>query len=135
MITISEAARLTGLPAKTIRYYEDIGLALPTTRGGNGYRYYNDHAVYELGFIKRARDFGFSIEDTNGLLALWRDRNRASSEVKRIASKHVEEIGRKIEELQSLQRTLSRLVESCHGDERTDCPILDDLSKEGSDGD
>lgn len=129
-MTIGEAAAASGLPAKTIRYYEEIGL-VRAGRAVNGYRRYGPEAVRFLSFIARARTLGFSIEDCRTLLALWRDRNRASAEVRAIAQDHLTEIDRKIAELQTMRRTLAHLVTTCHGDERPDCPILDDLAPDG----
>ena len=134
-LTIGETARLTGVPAKTIRYYEQIELLQPAERAANGYRLYGDRTVQLLRFIRRARDLGFSIEDVTELLALWNDTDRASAEVKKLAARHITRIEDKISELQSLGRTLRNLVERCHGDLRPDCPILDDLAdgpKQGS---
>lgn len=126
-MNIGEAAAASGLPAKTIRYYEDIGL-VTARRAANGYRDYGDDAVRLLAFVARARDLGFSIEDCRTLLALWRDDNRASAEVRAVAQDHLAEIDRKIAELQSMRRSLAHLVATCHGDDRPDCPILDDLA-------
>jgi MerR family copper efflux transcriptional regulator len=129
-MTISEVSRRTGLPAKTIRYYEEIGLAFATERGANGYRYYDEDAAHELSFIKRSRDLGFSIEDTESLLALWRDTGRASADVRALAEQRIADITQKIDELDSMRRALSELVRGCHGDDRPSCPILEDLAKE-----
>ena len=118
-MNISDAATDSGLPAKTIRYYEDIGLVKPG-RLANGYRDYDEDDLHKLRFLQRARGLG--------LLSLYEDRNRASSDVKNIAKAHLAEIERKIVELQSLQKTLSDLVSSCHGDGRPNCPIIDDLA-------
>lgn len=126
-MTIGEVARLAGVPSKTIRYYEDIALIPPAERAPNGYRVYGQRSVDVLRFIRRARELGFSIEEVTDLLALWRDEHRASAEVKAIARQHIQQVEAKIAELQSLRSTLLHLVEHCHGDDRPDCPILEDL--------
>ena len=126
-MNIGEAANHSGLPAKTIRYYEEIGLIHPERRE-NGYRTYGDSDVHRLAFLKRARSLGFSIEDCRKLLSLYDDSDRASAEVRQLAQTHIREIEAKIAELQSLNGTLKRLVSACHGDDRPDCPILDDLA-------
>ena len=127
-MNISDAATRCGLPAKTIRYYEDIGLVTPG-RLENGYRDYSDDDLHKLRFLQRARGLGFSVEDCRVLLSLYEDRNRASSDVKEIAKAHLSEIERKISELQSLQKTLSDLVHACQGDDRPHCPIINDLAR------
>jgi Cu(I)-responsive transcriptional regulator len=128
-MNIGDVAERSGLPAKTIRYYEDIGLIRPR-RGANGYRAFADTDVHRLAFLGRARSLGFSIEDCRALLALYADDGRASSDVKQLAESHLVNIDRKIAELQGLRATLARLVERCHGDDRPDCPILEDLASE-----
>lgn len=125
---ISEAAKLSGLPAKTIRYYHDIKLVSPNGVAVNGYRDYGKIELSKLVFIRKAREFGFSIEECRELLSLYEDTNRASSDVKRIATERINLIDRKLHELQSLRDELGHLVEACSGDERPDCPILDQLS-------
>ena len=127
-MNISEVAARTGLPAKTIRYYEDIGLVSPA-RGANGYRSFAETDLHKLAFLARARALGFSIEDCRGLLALYEDQWRASADVKRIASEHLATIDQKIAELEGMKATLSHLVQCCAGDDRPDCPILDDLGQ------
>ena len=127
-MNISQAATRTGLPAKTIRYYEDIGLVAPA-RGANGYRDFSETDVHKLAFLGRARGFGFAIEDCRRLLALWEDRDRASSDVKSLAEEHLTEIDTKIAQLQEMRATLARLVTACAGDARPDCPILEVLGK------
>ncbi|MGF1592552.1 MAG: Cu(I)-responsive transcriptional regulator [Kiloniellaceae bacterium] len=127
-MNIGEAAQASGLPAKTIRYYEDIGLVVADRRG-NGYRDYAREHVYKLRFVQRARSLGFSVDECRSLLSLYEDRQRASAEVKQVAEARLADIDRKIEELQSMRDTLSRLVDACRGDHRPDCPILDDLAK------
>lgn len=127
-MNIGEAARLSGVPAKTIRYYEGAGLLPEVGRRGNGYRDYGARDVEVLRFIQRARSLGFSVRDVGGLLALWRDRGRASAEVRALAVEHIRAIDTKLEELRSVRRTLTALVDRCHGDDRPDCPILDSLA-------
>ncbi len=129
-MNIGEAAALSGLPPKTIRYYESVGLIEAVPRTNGGYRSYGETDVAFLRFIRRARGLGFSVENVAGLLALYRDKNRASADVKALAIKHRERIGEKIAELDSIRRTLDHLIDKCHGDERPDCPILDDLAGE-----
>ncbi|MCX7301323.1 MAG: Cu(I)-responsive transcriptional regulator [Rhodobacterales bacterium] len=124
---IGDVAERTGLPAKTIRYYEDIGLITPL-RGDNGYRRFRESDVHKLAFLGRARGLGFSIEECRDLLALWEDRARASADVRAIAEEHLRQIGVKIAELSAMKETLSELVHACHGDHRPDCPILNDLA-------
>lgn len=128
-MNIGEAAALSGLPAKTIRYYGDIGLIRPA-RAENGYRDYAKTDTHKLAFIARARGLGFSIEECRVLLSLYEDENRASADVKAIASGHMRDIDRKIAELQSMRHTLAHLIEVCDGDHRPDCPILDELAGE-----
>jgi Cu(I)-responsive transcriptional regulator len=128
-VNIGEAARKVGLPVKTVRYYEDIGL-VSSDRLANGYRSYGQRELHVLRFLKRARSLGFSIRDCRALLSLYRDSDRASAEVKKLAQERIEEIDGKIAELKGLRATLSRLSEACHGDDRPDCPILDDLAGE-----
>jgi len=131
-MNIGDVARRTGLPAKTIRYYEDIGLIKPL-RGANGYRRFRESDLHKLGFLGRARGLGFSIEDCRGLLALYEDEDRASADVKRIAREHLGHIDAKIAELKAMRATLAHLIEECAGDHRPDCPILADLASELAD--
>ena len=126
-MNIGEASRQSNLPAKTIRYYEDVELLKPA-RAGNGYRDYSSDDVHRLRFLQRSRSLGFSIEECRSLLSLYGDDQRASSEVKAIAIKKIEEVEQKIAELESLKMTLSVLAENCHGDDRPECPIIEDLS-------
>ena len=125
---IGDVAARSGLPAKTIRYYEDIGLIKPM-RGENGYRAFRESDLHKLSFLARARALGFSIEDCRNLLQLYEDETRASADVKRIAEQHLKRIDDKIRDLQAMRATLSELVEACHGDNRPDCPILKGLSE------
>ena len=126
-MNIGEISEALGMPTKTIRYYEDIGLVKPP-RQGNGYRVYGDRDLHRLGFLGRARTLGFTIEECRALLALYSDRARASAEVKQIAQGHLSVIAQKIAALQSMQATLTGLVSACAGDDRPDCPILADLA-------
>jgi MerR family transcriptional regulator, copper efflux regulator len=126
-MNIGRAAEASGLPAKTIRYYEDIGLIRPDRRENN-YRDYSDAAIHNLRFLARARALGFSIEECRQLLSLYQDRERASADVRRLAEAHIGEIDRKMAELKAMQGTLTRLVHACHGDQRPECPILEDLA-------
>lgn len=129
-MNIGAAAKQSGVPAKTIRYYEEIGLIPAPPRTEGNYRDYSDREVEILRFIQRARGLGFSVKQVAHLLTLWQDRSRASADVKRIALEHVAEIEAKIAELQSIRQTLLSLTECCHGDTRPDCPILQDLARE-----
>lgn len=126
-IGIGEAAAHSGLPTKTIRYYEDIGLIAPA-RAANGYRAFSARDMHKLDFLARARSLGFSIEDCRALLALYQDDHRASAEVKHIAEEHLARIDAKIADLAALRGTLAHLVHCCAGDDRPDCPILDRLA-------
>lgn len=126
-MNISSAAEAAGLPVKTVRYYADIGLVDAPSRSEAGYRTYDDASVRKLAFVRRSREFGFSIEECRELLSLYQDRDRTSAEVKRIASKKLQDIEEKQRELQSLHDELEHLVKSCRGDQRPDCPIIDYL--------
>ncbi len=126
-MNIGLAAKQSGISAKMIRYYESIGLIGPAVRTDSGYRVYSDQDLHTLRFVRRARDLGFSVEQMNELLALWKDRSRASADVKRIALEHVGELERKAEALREMAATLKHLAQHCHGDERPDCPILENL--------
>ena len=127
-ITIGEAARQSRVSAKMLRHYESLGLLGTVARTESGYRLYTQVNVHTLRFIKRCRDLGFSMIEIAELVGLWQDRKRASSRVKRIAQKHMNELTQRIDAMQSMQRTLTRLLDCCHGDDRPDCPILDDLA-------
>ena len=129
-IDIGEAARASGVSAKMIRHYEEIGLVPPAGRTAAAYRVYAASDVHRLRFVKRARDLGFSMEEIGKLLALWNDRRRKSSEVKRLAMRHVVDLERRIAELEAMRATLIELAHHCHGDQRPDCPILEDLARE-----
>jgi MerR family copper efflux transcriptional regulator len=127
-MNIGTVAEKSGVPPKTIRYYESIGLIPSADRRPNGYRSYDDVDMHTLNFIKRARGLGFSVDEVRDLLDLWRDRGRSSASVKALASEHLKALDRKIAELRSMRGTLADLVERCRGDHRPDCPILDDLA-------
>ena len=129
-MNIGTAAERSGLPAKTIRYYEDIGLLSPD-RAENGYRDYSANDVHRLKFLQRSRSLGFSVEECRQLLSLYSDSSRESAEVKALAGTKLEQIDRKIAELRELRVTLRRLVDACHGDHRPDCPILEGLAGHG----
>lgn len=129
-MNIGEVAAAIGLPAKTIRYYESVGLIDPPARSEGNYRLYDERQVQTLRFIQHARQLGFSVKEVAALVALWRDRRRASADVRRLASKHLDEIDARIAELRRMRQTLQGLVERCHGDHRPDCPILDELAEE-----
>lgn len=127
-MNIGTAAARSGVPAKTIRYYESIGLIRPAARTSGNYRDYDETDLQTLRFIQRARRLGFPVKDVANLLTLWRDRHRASADVKRLAEEHVAEIDRRMEELRSMRDTLVDLTKRCHGDDRPDCPILAELA-------
>ena len=126
-MNISTAAKTAGLPVKTVRYYADIGLVSAPSRSETGYRTYDGGAVRKLVFVRRAREFGFSIEECRELLSLYEDRNRSSADVKRIATRRLEDIAEKQREPKSLHDELAHLVDACKGDNRPDCPIIDGL--------
>ena len=126
-MNISAVADAARLPVKTVRYYSDIGLVPAPARSAAGYRSYDDPAVRKLVFVRRAREFGFSVEECRELLDLYEDRHRSSADVKRIAARRLDEIAKKQRELQSLHDELAHLVEACRGDHRPDCPIIDGL--------
>lgn len=127
-MNIGEVSERAGLPPKTIRYYEDIGLVRPL-RSDNGYRAFRESDIHKLAFLGRARTLGFSIEDCRTLLDLYEDESRESAQVKSVAKEHLTAIDRKIAQLKSMRQTLSHLVDACQGDHRPDCPILEDLAK------
>ncbi|WP_375280880.1 Cu(I)-responsive transcriptional regulator [Pseudooctadecabacter sp.] len=131
-MNIGEVAKRSGLPPKTIRYYEDIELIRPK-RHDNGYRVFRETDLYKLAFLGRARTLGFSIEDCRILLSLYEDETRESAQVKALAQDHLTAINDKISQLRAMRETLQELVQSCHGDDRPDCPILSDLSGETAD--
>jgi MerR family transcriptional regulator, copper efflux regulator len=125
---IATAAGKSGVSARLIRHYESLGLIPPARRGDNGYRYYQTEDIERLRFIHRARNLGFSLTRIKQLLDLWQNRQRNSGEVKRLAQTHIDELERKILELEGMRDTLRHLVNHCHGDHRPNCPILDDLA-------
>ncbi|HWA23730.1 MAG TPA: Cu(I)-responsive transcriptional regulator [Caulobacterales bacterium] len=127
-MNISAAAERSGVSAKMIRYYESVHLLPAASRRSNGYRDYGDSDVAILQFIRRTRDLGFSLPEMSALLTLWRDRKRPSREVKRLAAAHIADLERRIREMQSVVRTLRALSQHCRGDDRSECPILDDLA-------
>lgn len=127
--TIGRAAELTGVSAKMIRHYEALGLIPKARRTSGDYRVYSTTDLHSLRFVRRARDLGFSTKEIAGLLSLWRNKRRASAEVKRLAVQHIADLDRKITELQSMRATLANLATHCHGDARPECPILDDLAQ------
>lgn len=124
-MNIGEASEAVGVSVKMIRYYESIGLIKSPLRSESGYRVYSDNDVHTLRFISQARDLGFSIEQMEGLLALWRDRSRASADVKAIALQHIEALQEKARALQAMSHTLEHLADHCHGDDRPECPIIE----------
>ncbi|NQV85212.1 MAG: Cu(I)-responsive transcriptional regulator [Rhodospirillales bacterium] len=127
-MNIGAAADETGVSAKTIRYYESIGLIPPARRAENGYRDYTGFDIETLKFIQRARRLGFSVKDVGGLLQLWNDKDRTSASVKTLALRHIAEVEQRIGELQSIRNTLIHLTDRCHGDDRPACPILEDFA-------
>lgn len=127
-LNIGAAAAASGVSAKMVRHYESLGLLGSVARSDGGYRLYNTADVHSLRFIKRARDLGFSMAEIGELLDLWRNRRRASASVKRIAERHAADLAQRIAAMQAMQRTLEELVQCCAGDERPQCPILDDLA-------
>src|SRR5262245_21963498 len=129
LLNIGQAAAESGVSAKMIRHYEAIGLIPAADRSFGNYRLYAPADVHTLRFVRRARDLGFSIAEIKELLGLWQDRRRQSADVRRIALAHVRDLDARIAELESMRRTLARLARSCHGDDRPDCPILDDLAE------
>lgn len=127
-VNIGEAARLSGVSAKMVRHYESLGLLPRVGRTDAGYRQYSQAEVHTLRFIKRARELGFSMEEIGELVGLWQNRRRTSASVRRIAQKHAQELAQRIEAMQGMQRTLQHLIHCCQGDDRPDCPILEDLA-------
>ena len=132
-VVIGEAARRAGVSARMVRHYESLGLLPPVHRTDSGYRQYTEADVHALRFIRRGRDLGFSIEEIGVLLGLWQNQDRASSQVKEIAQRHISVLTERIAAMQAMQRTLQSLVHCCHGDDRPDCPILDDLASADTD--
>ena len=126
-MNIGDAARKSGISAKMIRYYEETALIPPASRRDSGYRDYSDADVHELRFIRRARELGFSVAERSELLGLWRNRTRRSSDVKAMASAHIDRLRSKIDDLQAMVDTLQTLADRCAGDDRPDCPIIQGL--------
>jgi len=129
IMNIGEAAQASGVSAKMVRHYEEIGLIPKAKRTNAGYRLYSQSGVHTLRFIKQARNLGFPIERIEKLLALWQDRRRPSRKVKELAQEHIRELEERIREMQDMKRTLETLAKHCHGDDRPDCPILAGLEK------
>ena len=127
-VPIGEAGRRAGVSARMVRHYESLGLLPAVGRTDSGYRQYSEAEVHTLRFIKRSRELGFSMEEIAELVSLWQNRRRSSAGVKRIAQRHADELAQRIEAMQAMQRTLAHLIHCCQGDDRPDCPILDDLS-------
>lgn len=127
-VPIGVAARRAGVSARMVRHYESLGLLPPVGRTANGYRQYTEAEVHALRFVRRARDLGFSMAEIATLLSLWQDKARASSHVKRIAQAHIDDLSTRIADMQAMQRTLQTLAACCKGNDRPDCPILDDLA-------
>lgn len=127
-MNIGEASEASGVSAKMIRYYEEIGLVRPASRTASNYRLYGEEEVHRLRFIRRARSLGFSLEETERLLKLWDDKSRASAEVKKVALRHIVDLEEKIAAMKSMVATLTELVDCCQGDHRPNCPILADLA-------
>lgn len=128
LYNIGQAAKASGISAKMIRHYEEVGLLPAASRTFSGYRTYNRQDLHMLRFIRHSRDLGFSIKQIANLLNLWRDKNRPSSKVKLLATEHIEMLNEKIQELNTMKSELTRLVSCCNGDERPDCPILEELA-------
>ncbi len=128
-MNIGEAAKISGVNPKLIRHYESIGVIPKANRSNAGYRTYSEAEVNILAFVKKSRGLGFSMKEIKKLVSLWRNKTRASAEVKNLALKHIDEVEQKIQELQGMVKTLKHLARCCKGDERPDCPILDDLAR------
>lgn len=128
-VNIGEAARLSAVSAKMVRHYESLGLLPAVHRTDSGYRQYSEAEVHTLRFIKRSRDLGFSMAEIGELVGLWQNRRRASANVRRIAQQHADELAQRIAAMQEMRKTLQHLIHCCHGDERPECPILEDLAK------
>jgi MerR family copper efflux transcriptional regulator len=127
-MNIGEASKQSAVSAKMIRHYESLGLLPKVPRTASGYRVYDEASVHTLRFIRRSRDLGFDMKEIDALLGLWRNRRRASADVKRIASAHAADLQRRIDEMQAMKRTLEHLAHCCQGDARPECPILEDLA-------
>lgn len=130
-MNIGEAAAASGVSSKMIRYYEQVGLIAPPVRTQSGYRVYGDNDIHALRFIRRARDLGFTVEQIAELMQLWRDKGRASADVKRLALEHVSVLEAKMREIEEMAKALKHLAATCHGDGRPDCPIIEELAHGG----
>lgn len=128
-MNIGEASKSSGVSSKMIRHYEELGIIPKPSRTDSGYRRYNENDVHILRFIRHSRELGFSMKDIKQLVSLWKNKSRSSSQVKSIARKHRDELQKKLNEIQAILTTLDKLVISCHGDERPDCPILEELDR------
>jgi MerR family copper efflux transcriptional regulator len=128
-MNIGQAASASGVSAKMIRHYEEVGLVRPPRRTASNYRTYSASDVHVLRFVKRARTLGFSMQDIKELLALWQNKGRPSASVKKIAARHISDLKRKVAEMESMIQALEHLAQNCHGDERPECPILEDLAR------
>ncbi len=128
-VSIGTAAQLCGISSKMLRHYESLGLLGRVTRTGSNYRLYSLTDLHTLRFIRRGRDMGFSLEAITELVGLWHNRRRSSASVKRIAQKHHDDLALRIEAMQAMQRSLHTLLGHCQGNDRPECPILDDLSQ------
>ena len=133
-VNIGQAAQLSGISPKMLRHYENLGLLGAVHRTEGNYRQYAEADVHTLRFIRRARDMGFTLDEIRDLVNLWHNRRRSSENVKRIAQRHIEELGERIAALEAMRRTLQDLVQRCPGNQRPDCPILDDLGGAGDTG-
>jgi MerR family copper efflux transcriptional regulator len=129
-VNIGDAATASGVTAKMIRHYEDIGLIAKARRTSAGYRMYTPDDVHVLRFVRHSRSLGFSMDEIAALLGLWRNKRRPSRKVRELAQSHIDDLDRKIAEMQAMRATLTRLVDCCHGDDRPDCPILEELSRD-----
>ncbi|MCA1368346.1 Cu(I)-responsive transcriptional regulator [Bradyrhizobium sp. BRP14] len=127
-MNIGQASKASGISSKMIRYYEQIGLIRPALRTASSYRVYSDNDIHTLRFVRRARDLGFSVEQIKDLLTLWRDRSRTSADVKAVALEHIAELERKIAAIQEMAETLKHLASHCHGDDRPECPIIEEIA-------
>ena len=134
LLDIGQAAKSSGVSVKMVRHYEAIGLLKEVGRTDANYRIYNHANVHTLRFIKRARTLGFSVDEIRELLSLWLNKSRPSAAVKKVAAGHMEDLRKKIAEMQSMVSTLQHLTHNCHGDSRPDCPILEDLASSGREG-
>lgn len=126
-MNIGELAKKSGVNSKMIRRYEELGILPKAKRSDGGYRQYGENDVHNAKFVKRARELGFSMRDIKTLLSLWRNKNRSSAQVKKVTTKHIDELETKLTEIKSMLATLKKLAHHCHGDDRPDCPILEEL--------